>query len=124
MTIKRLIALVLLVGTLSACGAQNAGDPAEAVRQYLTAKAAGDLDGVRQGLCSALEASLEQEALAFKDLNARLDGMLCTADSAASTVTCTGQIVLDYGGEVQAFPLSTYSVVQEEGAWKWCGEAR
>jgi hypothetical protein len=24
---------------------------------------------------------------------------------------------------VRAFPLETYSVVQEDGEWKWCGEA-
>lgn len=118
------MALALLAALLGACGGQNAGDPAEAVRRYLTAKAAGDADGVRRGLCSALEASLEQETLAFKDLNARLEDMACTTNSAANTVTCTGQILLDYGGEVQAFPLAAYAVVQEDGVWKWCGEAR
>jgi hypothetical protein len=123
MIFRRLVALILLAGVLSSCAGQTADDPANAVRQYLTAKAAGDADGVRRGLCSALEADLERETLAFKDLNARLEDMECAADSAASTVTCSGQIVLDYGGEVQAFPLSTYTVVQENGAWKWCGEA-
>lgn len=123
MQLKRLIGILLLAGLLGACGAQNAGDPAEAVRQYLTAKAAGDAEGVHRGLCSALEADLERETLAFRDLNARLENMRCAADSAANTVTCSGDILLDYGGEEQAFPLSTYTVVQEDGAWKWCGEA-
>lgn len=123
MTFRRLVALFLFAGILCSCGGQTVGDPADAVRQYLTAKAAGNADGVRRGLCSALEADLERETLAFKDLNARLEDMLCIAGSAANTVTCSGQIVLDYGGEVQAFPLSTYMVVQEDGVWKWCGEA-
>jgi hypothetical protein len=123
MRFKRLIGLLLLTVLLGACGGPSAGDPAEAVRQYLTAKAAGDAEGVRRGLCSALEADLERETLAFKDLSTRLEGMTCTAGGAPNTVTCSGEILVDYGGEEQAFPLSTYTVVQEDGAWKWCGEA-
>jgi hypothetical protein len=48
--------------------------------------------------------------------------MDCQTDDGGATVTCSGQIVAVYNGENRDFPLGTYSVVEEDGAWKWCGE--
>ena len=34
-----------------------------------------------------------------------------------------GRIVALYGTEETEFPLVSYRVVEEDGEWKWCGEA-
>lgn len=118
--------LLLLLGfaLLAACSsAGGSGDPAKTVADYLTAKVASDEAAMRPLLCSAMEADLAREALSFAGLGARLENMTCTRDGEGNTVTCTGAIVATYGTEESEFPLATYSVAQEDGAWKWCGEA-
>jgi hypothetical protein len=115
---------VLVAVVLAACGgASGGGDPAKVVADYLTAKVAADEAAMRPLLCSAMEADLAREASSFAGLGATLENMTCTRDGESNTVTCTGAIVATYGTEASEFPLASYSVVQEDGAWKWCGEA-
>ncbi len=113
------MALLLIV---AAC-TSSAGDPAKAVEQYLTAKVAGDETTLRGLLCSSMESDLQREVTSFQGLDATLDGMSCQRQSDTNVVTCTGKIVAVYGTENTEFPLTSYSVVQEDGQWKWCGEA-
>jgi hypothetical protein len=49
--------------------------------------------------------------------------MACVFEEATSTVRCDGTIVALYGTEETEFPLTAYRVVQEDGEWRWCGEA-
>lgn len=98
-------------------------DAAQAVEMYLTAKVAGDRDAMAQVLCSSLESRLDAEALSFNAVEASIEGMRCSTDADGSSVTCEGRIVAVYGAENRDFPLGRYSVVEEDGAWKWCGEA-
>jgi hypothetical protein len=116
-----------LAALLAACGAgESGGDPAaRAVEAYLTAKVGRDEAGIRAGLCSEMESVLERELRTFDSVaDARIEGMACNADPAApSTVRCTGQIVATYGTEDTTFPLTAYRVVEEDGVYKWCGEA-
>jgi hypothetical protein len=49
--------------------------------------------------------------------------MACAATGDGATVSCQGQIVALYGAEQTEFPLTSYRVIQEDGEWKWCGEA-
>ncbi len=114
---------VLLVILLAACAPASGGDPAKTVEQYLTAKVAGDEAAMRPLLCSAMEADLSREASSFAAVDAKLTGMSCTLDGETDTVTCAGQIDATYGAEQTSFPLTSYTVVQEDGEWKWCGEA-
>jgi hypothetical protein len=115
---------VALCALLAACsGDAGAGDPAQIVEDYLQAKVAADEPAVRGLLCSAMEADVSREATSFAGLGARLEDMSCTRDGDTETVTCEGRIVATYGTEESAFPLASYRVVQEDGAWKWCGEA-
>jgi hypothetical protein len=75
-------------------------------------------------ICAEKERDIAREAAAFSTITEkRIEDMACTRDNGANTVTCTGQIVATYGAENLAFPLSTYRIVQEDGDWKWCGEA-
>ncbi len=128
-TIRRMIILwviFLLAGCAGdAGGTQGGGDGAgQAVERYLQAKVEGDAETLRGLLCSAMEADLNREANAFASVTGvEIEDMVCTMDEGQSSVTCTGQIVADYGGEATTFPLTRYQVVQEDGEWKWCGEA-
>ena len=125
MTAKRIIILCLLVIVLlAACsgGSSGSGDPVKTVEDYLQAKVKGDKDTMRGLLCSDMEKNLDAEASSFSTVSGvTIQDMACTANG--STVTCTGKIVAQYGTEQTEFPLSSYKVVQEDGEWKWCGEA-
>jgi hypothetical protein len=115
---------VLLVFALAACSGGGAGgDPAAAVEQYLTAKIAGDRAAMAPLICSELESTLDVEAASFSAVKAQIEGMDCTFNESATAVSCSGEIKAEYGLETRSFPLSTYRVVEEDGAWRWCGEA-
>ena len=123
--------IVIIVGLgfiLAACGgggaATNTDDPAgKVVEQYLQAKIDGKKDTLRDLLCAGQEANLDREAQSFSGVKAKLDNAVCKKDANANTVTCSGAIVAEYNGENTNFPLTKYNVVQEDGQWKWCGEA-
>jgi len=122
----RKLFLVMIALLLTACGGGGSGngDPAGAVQRYLQAKVSGDAEGVRSLLCAAMEADVEREAASFATVSgASIEGMTCARDGETDRVKCEGKIVATYGQEKTEFPLGTYSVVQEDGEWKWCGEA-
>jgi hypothetical protein len=115
-----LMAFALLI--LSACA--DAGDPAETVQAYLQAKIDGDREALSTRLCAEMESLLDNEARSFSTVTeARLEDAVCTYIAEGNTVSCTGAIVATYGTEATRFDLSNYRVVQEDGEWKWCGEA-
>lgn len=124
---KRSLILVLALGILLAACAPGGGgagtDAAAVVEQYLTAKIAGDRDAMAPLICAAMEPVLDLEASSFSAVQAVIEGMECAFDQASSTVTCAGEIKAEYGLETRSFPLASYSVVREDGAWRWCGEA-
>ena len=134
--------LIIMVVTIAACNGGN-GDSDDntdttqstapenpeavtAVENYLQAKVNGDEDGIRQNICADMESAISQEASSFASVEASLEEMSCTfigTGTSGELVTCTGQITALYGTESQSFPLSTYRVVEEDGEWRWCGEA-
>jgi hypothetical protein len=119
-----LLALLILALPLLAACSNGGGDPAETVERYLQAKVEGDEQVIRSLLCSELEANAFQEINAFTSVSgARIEGMTCTRVDDTDIVQCQGKIVATYGTEETEFPLSSYRVVQEDGEWKWCGEA-
>jgi hypothetical protein len=119
----RKLLFVLMMVILAACASGGTGsDPAQTVERYLQAKVDGDRDALQGLICASMEQNLDREAASFSGVDARLEGMDCTFNQDASTVTCSGEIVATYGGEDRNFALSTYIVVQEDGEWKWCGE--
>lgn len=118
------IGLILLLLTLAACGGSSGADPADVVERYLTAKVEGNGDALRPLLCSELEAMFSREVNSFSTVeNPSIENMECTRQADSDIVTCAGEIVATYGTESNRFPLSSYRVVQEDGEWKWCGEA-
>lgn len=115
-----LLGIALLI--LSACA--DAGNPAETVQQYLQAKIDGDREALSTRLCAEMEGLLDTEARSFATVTeARLEDAVCTYNAESNSVSCTGAIVATYGTEATRFDLSSYRVVQEDGEWKWCGEA-
>lgn len=108
---------------MSACGGATASDPSDTVEAYLEAKISSDSDAIAQLICSELEATIEGEAASFASVDARIDGLACTANEDNTLVSCEGEIVATYGTEDRTFPLASYRVVQEDGEWRWCGES-
>jgi len=108
---------------IAACGS-GSGDPAQTVEKYIQAKVDGDGEALRGLLCSEMESDLERETHSFDGVSeAHTEGMACTFEEATNTVRCEGAIVALYGTEESEFPLTAYRVVQEDGEWRWCGEA-
>lgn len=122
MRVLQLTLLILVVILLAACG-NVAGDPADTVERYIEAKAAADSETVAALLCSDLEANLQREAMSFASVETRVEDLACSQVGDTNTVSCEGAIVATYGTEDQSFELGSYNVVQEDGEWRWCGEA-
>lgn len=116
-----ILTFIMLIAIV-ACGGSAAGDPAKTVESYIQAKVASDRDKIRSLLCASMESQLDREALSFKGVQASIKDMSCKRDS--DVVRCGGKIVAVYNGENQDIPLGAYHVVQEDGAWKWCGVAQ
>ena len=119
----RLTLLIALLMLAACAGSSNSNDPAQVVQDYLAAKVAGDNQTVQRLLCSSMESDLKREETSFSSIEARIQGMSCQRQGDTDVVTCTGKILAVYGTETSEFPLTSYQVVQEDGEWKWCGEA-
>lgn len=119
---KTLLILLLMALPLVACGGE--GDPAETVERYLQAKVDRDREQIQANLCSEMESVLEREVRTFESVSGvELEDMACQRVADSDVVSCDGRIVALYGTEETEFPLVSYRVVQEDGEWKWCGEA-
>jgi hypothetical protein len=119
---KQILLFVSLLFLLMACA--NVGDPAVTVENYLQAKVSGDADTVRALLCSAKEADLDAELRTFSIAEGvEIQEMACEQVGESDVVQCNGRIVALYGTEENVFPLVSYRVVEEDGEWKYCGEA-
>jgi hypothetical protein len=112
----------LLAGLLACSG--DDGQAARVVEQYIEARASGDSETVQTLLCSAMEADLEREQTTFLGVSdVRVEDMACQREEESEVVRCQGRIVALYGAEQTEFPLVSYRIVQEDGEWRWCGEA-
>jgi hypothetical protein len=121
---KKVIVFMLAVITLAACTDGGGGDPVAAVEAYLQAKVEADEGQIRALLCSEMEAFLERETRSFESVSGvTIEDMSCRPAEDGDVVRCDGRIVALYGTEETEFPLVSYRVVEEDGEWKWCGEA-
>ena len=116
---------LLLVLILAGCDSSS-DDPAKVIMQYLEARIASDVDALRELSCAAWESQAIREADSFRGRNAELQGVTCAVasqDGDEAVIECEGHIVATYQGEQNTFPVGNYRVVQEDGAWKMCGES-
>ena len=120
---KKFVVVLMLVMLLAAA-CSSSSDPAQTVEKYMQAKADADADTIRQLLCSEMEYVFERESRTFESVTGvHIEGMSCQQIDESQVVSCQGTIVATYGTEDTEFPLATYRVVEEDGEWKWCGEA-
>ena len=102
-------------------------DPAlQAIFTYLEARAMADVAQVTDLSCAAWKPQAVTEAISFRSMNARLEGVTCAvsgADGGFTLVTCGGKIITTYGGETREWGLQNfvYQATLEGGAWKMCG---
>lgn len=121
---KQFILLIVVMIGATACAGAGGGDPAQTVEKYIQAKAEADTGTIQQLLCSEMESLLERESRTFESVSGvRVEGMACEQVEDSDVIVCVGKIVATYGTEETEFPLASYRVVEEDGEWKWCGEA-
>ncbi len=121
---KIVVLLLLVMFAAAACSSSSGTDPAQTVEKYMQAKADADADTISQLLCSEIENVLERESRTFESVSGvHIEDMTCQQVGESEVVTCQGTIVATYGTEDMEFPLASYRVVEEDGEWKWCGEA-
>jgi len=121
---KFIVLLLLIIFFVAACSSSSKADPAQAVEKYMQAKADADADRIGLLLCSEMESVLERESRTFESVTGvHIEGMDCQQVGESDVVSCQGTIVATYGTEDTEFPLASYRVVEEDGEWKWCGEA-
>lgn len=113
----------LMFALLTGCGA---GGPEKQVEAYLKARAEGNANQMVSLSCSSWEGQARIEASTFKSLNARIEGLMCSAGDTqgnASTVTCAGKIITSYNGESREVNLADkrYALTLDGGEWRVCG---
>ena len=102
-------------------------DPAlETILAYLQARAKADVAQVTGLACAAWRSQAVTEAISFRSMNAKLDGVDCSVtgtDGPYTLVACRGKIITTYGNESREWDLSTfvYQAASEDGQWKMCG---
>jgi hypothetical protein len=121
----RLILLAQIITLLLAACSQSSGS-VDAVKAFLDALVAKDIDKIPAVACAAWEIKAAVEFDAFGAVTAKLDNVSCKetgTEGEFTLVTCQGQIVLDYNGENRNMSLEdrVYQTKQESGKWKVCG---
>jgi hypothetical protein len=117
---------VLLALALAGCQAAGEQDAGRVVEAYLAARAESNVDQMTLLSCPDWEGQARVEATSFQSMEARLDGVSCTAGAAdgdATLVSCTGQIVTTYQGETREWSVSEhpFRAVLQDGEWRMCG---
>ncbi len=121
----KLLFLIILCGlfSLAACASET---PAQVVEGYFQAIIADEPVRLAELSCAVWEADALTAASSFRGTGAKLEELQCEAageDAGYQIVQCQGRIVVVYQGEERAFPLARYRVMQEDNAWRMCGEA-
>jgi hypothetical protein len=118
--------LLLILGVLMLVGCASGDNPASVVEAYFQAITADETGRLADLTCAAYEAQAMTLATSFRNTGAELQGMSCQqagTDGDYNIVQCQGKIVVQYQAELREFPLSRYRIIQEDGAWRMCGEA-
>ena len=117
---------LLLAGLLILAGCASESNPVDVVEAYFQAIIADETERLADLTCSAYEAQALTLATSFRNTGAELQDISCQqsgTDGDYNIVQCQGKIVVQYQAELREFPLSRYRIIEEDGAWRMCGEA-
>jgi hypothetical protein len=125
-TFRYIVLLVLLAFMIVTCQKSQGSDASGVVEDYFEALVAKDADQAVNLSCAAWEEQAQIDADTFAINPATAENIQCKTageNGAATLVSCTGKLVLDYNGEKQEIDLAdrTYRVVQEGSEWRMCG---
>lgn len=120
-----ILIMVLSLFALGACSPKQSPS-VQAVQTYLEALAAKDGDKMVSVSCADWESSARLELDSFTAVTPELVDLQCSEASTQGDevlVSCTGQLKLDYNGEIQNLDLSGqfFRTIQEGGEWRMCG---
>ena len=129
--------VVIAALVLSACSSSQAGKtggtPTElqngatrAIEAYIQALSKQDAAQLSNLSCSSWEADALVEMDSLAGVGSKVENLTCHQTEINGTdtyVACSGDLALDYNGEVQQIDLSkrTYIARQEAGEWRMCG---
>ena len=118
-----LVAILLFIYLYTAYSLERQHNPTWVVEKYIKAKATADSTIVQRYICSDMKKYTLQEANAYVKLeDVKVVDLACQQVGTSMKVKCSGKIIGQIDNEVSEFPLSTYRVIMENNAWKWCGE--
>jgi hypothetical protein len=120
--------LIVIFSSLwfSACANTQQAGASKAIEGYFEALIAKDLNRLINHSCTAWEAEARQELRTFDAVEASLKDLSCqegAQDEDYVLVSCTGQIIANYGNEILEINLAerTYRAKYEDGEWRMCG---
>jgi hypothetical protein len=107
-------------------GAPTADPALAAILSYLEARTRADVEAAADLSCAAWRSQAVTEAISFRSMNARMEGVVCAlagTDGPFTLVTCDGTLVTTYGTETRERDMShlVYRAAPEDGAWRMCG---
>ncbi len=120
-----LVILFIVGAALVSCSSKK-NQAVQSIEAYIQALANKDANKLSTLSCSDWEANALVELDSFASVGTKVENLSCTDTGNADKntyITCTGQMVLDYGGEAQKIDLSnrTYIATQSGGEWLMCG---
>lgn len=124
---KQVILMLVVIGMiLAGCQSAPVDGPSKAVESYLQALVARDQNAMTTATCADWEANALNEFNSFNAVKLTLESLACQEihqDNSYRLVTCTGQIIANYGAEDLQIDVAgrTYKVLEEGGRWRMCG---
>jgi len=100
--------------------------PEQIMYEYLTSRLAGDAARMQTLSCASWDSQAMLQATSFRAMRAELLNVACyTVSESGETavVQCDGVIQTEYNGQTRQWEIGAYSMTQENGAWRVCGEA-
>jgi hypothetical protein len=110
---------------LVSCNKDNQGAK-DSIEAYINALSNKDSAEISNLSCADWEQNALVEVDSLTAVGSRVENLVCNETAQEGDVTyisCTGNLALDYNGEVQQIDLSnrTYVARNEDGEWRMCG---
>ena len=120
------ITFLLLIIGLVGCNSNTSDEAVTAVEHYLQALVAGDVNQLVDASCADWEENARLELDSFAAVTVHLEDLSCQEsgqDGDYILVSCSGNIVANYGNEVLKINLADriYQAISEGGDWRMCG---